>query len=69
MISRDRLILLAAALPVVLGFGIAFGITGDLTVATTFGGIACLVAAAISLTPLVQRARMRLLRRQYPDGS
>lgn len=69
MISRDRLIVSAAALPAVLGFGIALAITGDLIVSAIAGAVACIAAAAISLTPPVQSARMRLLRRKYPDGS
>lgn len=69
MSLRDRLIVTAAALPAVLGFGLALGITRDLIVSGIIGAAACLVAAAVSLTPSVQRARMRLLRRKYPEAS
>ncbi len=65
----DRLIVSAAALPAVLGFGAAIAITHDVIVAGLVGTAACIVAAGISLTPPVKRARMRLFRQKYPDAS
>ena len=69
MISRDRLIVLAAGLPGILGFGLAIAISRDLIVSMVVGGVASLVGAGISLTPPVRDARMRLVRRKYPDAS
>lgn len=64
--ARDRLITFGAALPGVLGIGIGLLIGSDLIQAVVIGLALLLVAAAISLTPPVTAARLRLLRRKYP---
>ena len=64
--DRDRLIVLAAAAPGALGFAVAIAVTRDLVIAAVIGGATSLIAAALSLTPPVRRARLRLLKRKYP---
>ena len=64
--ARDRLIIFGAALPAGLGLGVGLLVTRDLIQAVMIGGALSLVAAAISLTPPVTAARLRLLRRKYP---
>ncbi|MDB5439178.1 MAG: hypothetical protein JWM33_1605 [Caulobacteraceae bacterium] len=66
MVTRDHLVVTAAVLPGVIALGLAFAFTHNLVVAGLGGGGACLAVAAISLTPPVQRARLRLLRSKYP---
>lgn len=68
MITKDRIIVVAAALPSVVAFGLAIAITHDLIISGIVGGVACVVSAAASLSPPVQRARLRLLRRKYPTA-
>ena len=65
----DRAIVVGAALPAALGFPAALGMTHDLVVSGLVGVAASLVGLAISLTPPVRRARVRLLRRKYPVDS
>jgi len=64
---RDRLIILLAAAPGVLGLGLALLLTGDLIKAGVVCAVLSLISAGLSLTPPVQRARIRLLRRKYPQ--
>ncbi|MCV0413991.1 MAG: hypothetical protein K5831_03825 [Brevundimonas sp.] len=66
MMDRDQLIVLAAAAPGVLGFAVAIALTHDLAIAALIGGVTAVIAAALSLTPPVRRARLRLLKRKYP---
>ena len=63
---RDRLIMVGAAAPSVLGFGLAFAFTRDLVQAGVIGAAMSAVSAGLSLTPPVTAARMRNLRRKYP---
>ncbi|WP_312065799.1 hypothetical protein [Brevundimonas sp.] len=63
---RDRLIMVGAAAPSILGFGLGFLFTRDLVQAAAIGGVSALVSAGLSLTPPVTAARMRNLRRKYP---
>jgi len=58
MITKDRVIVVAAALPSVVAFGSAIAITHDLIISSIVGGVACIVSAAASLLPPVQRARL-----------
>ncbi|WEK57298.1 MAG: hypothetical protein P0Y52_12200 [Candidatus Brevundimonas phytovorans] len=64
--TRDRLIMVGAATPTILGFGLGFLFTRDLVQAAAIGGVLCLASAGLSLTPPVTAARMRNLRRKYP---
>jgi len=66
MTNWDRLIVWGAAAPAVLGFAAALAVTHDLVIAGLVGVAMSLIAAALSLTPPVRRARLRLLRRRYP---
>jgi hypothetical protein len=68
MISKDRLIVIAVALPAVAGFGLAIAVTRDLLLAGGVGIACSLIAAGLSLTPPVKAARLRLLRRNYPTS-
>lgn len=68
-IVKDRLLVSTAILPGILGFGLALLLIGDLVVAAVIGGCLSLVGAAISLSPPVQAARMRMLRRKYPKDT
>ena len=69
MITRDRLIVSAAALPAVFGFGLAIAISRDLIIAGAVAVVASLISAGITLTPSVRAARIRIMRRKYPDAS
>lgn len=62
----DRLIMVGAAAPSVLGFGGAFLFTRDLVLVGLIGAGLSLVSAGLSLTPPVTAARIRHLRRRYP---
>lgn len=66
MITKDRLIVIAAALPAVLSLGLALVVTRDLIVSGVVAVVCGLLSAAVSLSPPVKRARIRLLRRKYP---
>ncbi len=63
---KDRLIMMGAAAPAVLGVGVALLFTRDLVVVGAVGAGLALVSAALSLTPPVTAARIRHLRRRYP---
>ncbi|MFA4939791.1 hypothetical protein [Brevundimonas sp.] len=69
MIIRDRLIVSAAAFPAVFGFGLAIAISRDLIIAGAVAVVASLISAGITLTPSVRAARIRIMRRKYPDAS
>ena len=69
MTKKDRLIVWAAIAPAVLAFPVSIALTHDLIVSGLVGVAASLATVAISLTPPVRAARIRLLRRKYPVDS
>ena len=63
---RDRLIMVGAAAPGVLGIGVGFLLTRDFVQTMVIGAAMATVSAVLILTPPVTAARMRNLRRKYP---
>lgn len=63
---RDRLIMVGAAAPGVLGVGFGFLLTHDFVQTMVIGAAMSAVSAVLHLTPPVTTARMRNLRRKYP---
>ena len=63
---RDRLIIVGAAAPGILGVGLGYLLTRDLVQAMFIAVPMSAVSAGLSLSPPVAAARMRNLRRKYP---